>query len=377
MLARLQENQRVTLKLSRPAGYTLFPSVLLFVILAAVLEMLARSTAVQAYIPFQAYGTNHIQFELQLRNLAAFIAQEGTPDCFILGNSQALRGVEPQLLAQAYQEETGEALLCYNFGVVGTNIATTFYFDKILIDKYHPQLVILGTNFLDYTQGRESRLDPRFEESAWIDYQLGEWSVEGWLLEHSYAFRLLTLFSYSAADGFRLDNLSKEIRKWDEQLTHYGYGYSDTSIDPEEGMTAGFRKNLLAELGDFSVSERNLASLEDIAKLGERNGIQVLIVEMPYHPSLLVLKDKNDQPYPQQEDLTQFVEQVDIDITGIAARNHVPYWTTSQLGIFPEDGWLDRYHLNAIGSQIFTQWLAEQIAAAVTNGQIARPSARH
>ncbi|MEW5872811.1 MAG: hypothetical protein AB1894_26365 [Chloroflexota bacterium] len=377
MFARLQENQRVTVKLNWPAGSTLIRSLLLFVLLAALIEITARSSLVQKHIPLQAYGTNHIQFESQLKNLDAFVAKKGAPDCLILGNSQALRGIDPQKLEQAYQEQTGQTLLCYNFGVVGTDIATTFYFDQILIHKYHPRLVIVGTNFLDYTQGRENRLDPRFEENDWIHYELGQFSLQGWLLEHSYAFRLLKLFSYTAQDGLHFDRLEKEIASWNQQLTKYGYGYTPEIMDPSESMAKGSLRKFLRELGDFNLSRRNLDSLEGIIRLGQQDGVQVVVVEMPYHPSLLQLTSENRDLASQQERLSQFIVEVNTAIREIAARNHTVYWTSDQVEALPEDGWLDRYHLNTFGSPIFSRWLANQLATAVKSGQIANPISRN
>lgn len=377
MFARLQENQRAAVKLNWPAGSTLIRSLLLFVLLAALIESAARSSLVQNHVPLQAYGTNHIQFEMQLRKLDAFVAKQGAPDCLILGNSQALRGIDPQKLEKAYQEQTGQTLLCYNFGVVGTDIATVFYFDKILIHRYHPRLVLVGTNFLDYTHGRETRLDPRFERNDWVHYKLGQFSLEGWLLEYSYAFRMLKLFSYTAQDGLYFDRLSKEIDSWDKQITYYGYGYTPEIMDTSEGMAKGSLRKFLRELGDFNISRRNLDSLEEIIRLGQQDGVQVVIVEMPYHPSLLMLTNENADLAAKQAQLGQFIQEVNAAITEIAARSHTVYWTSGQVEGLPEDGWLDRYHLNAFGSPVFSQWLANQLATAVKSGQIANPISRN
>ncbi len=344
-------------------------------LLIVALEAAASSQPVQQRVPFQAYGTNHIQFELQLNDLHNFVQKNGAPDCFILGNSQSLRSVDPQVFNQAYQDQTGKNIRCYNFSVVGANISTTYLFSKILIQQYHPRLLILGTSFLDYTESRENRNDPRFEENAWLDYQLGKASLKGWLIDHSYAFRLLQLISYGAPEHLDYTSVNKEIRMWKNQLTAYGYGRSSEVMDLSQPAPGSFAKNFIELFGKFGTSDWNITSLEDILRLGDDKNIQTLIVEMPYDVSLMDFRDANDRPLPEDAKIKQFVLQINAQIQEIADRYHTPFWQTSQLEIFPADGWHDRYHLNKNGSPVFSQWLAEQMATAVADGQMKDPTA--
>ena len=377
MLDRLQSNQRVSLRLTPLAGRTLALAVVLTLVLAAILEGAARTSFVQSRVPFQAYGSNHIQFELQINKLKAFAAQHGAPECLILGTSQSLRGIDPKNLSQAYLQKTGKELHCYNFSIVGANLITTASFSKILVDAYHPNLIILGTSFLDYTQAREKRFDSRFQENAWLDYQVGRFSLEGWLVDHSYAYRLLMLVSYSAPDSLDFRKTAKEVRKWDSQLTDEGYGYSEEVIDPWGVLDPGEIKNFLEEFDDFSVSQQNMDSLGKIVQEAQQKGVQVIIVEMPYHPSLVELRGLEGASYQEiRSKLGHFIQQVDEQTRQIASQYAIPYWTASQAGEMPNRGWHDRYHLNKYGSAVFSQWLAESIAQAITTGQIADPGVR-
>jgi hypothetical protein len=369
MLNKLQENQRVCIKLSRPAGQTLALTALFFALLSASLEIAARSAWVQQYVPFQAYGTNHVQFELQLQTLNNFVAQQGAPDCLIIGTSQSLRGINPTIFVRNYKREFGRDIRCYNFSVVGSNISTTLTFAKILVPQYHPKLLILGTSFLDYTEAREQRADARFEKNAWLDYKTGKFSVEGWLVEHSYAYRLVMLFSYSAPTGLSFDETLKELEKW-KYLMPDGYGYSEDILDLEDMPVPSEIQSFLEEFGNFTVSPTNMASLQAILELGKQEHAQVVIAEMPYHSSLLV--NEQGQPLPEREKIEQFIQQVNTQIAQIAALYHVPYWTSSR-GQFPVLGWHDRYHLNITGSITFSRWLVKKLAQAVAEGQIVNP----
>ncbi|MFC1878642.1 hypothetical protein ACFLZW_01890 [Chloroflexota bacterium] len=364
------QDQRVRLSLTRPFGRTLL---LAFTILAALtlsLEGLARTPLIRERLPFQAYGTNHVQFETQLRYLEAFVSQHGAPDCLILGNSQSLRGIDPQVFMSAYQEHTGAQPNCYNFSIIGANIATTVLFAQMMIARYDLYLIILGTNFLDYTEEQEYRWDKRFMENDWIAYQLGEWSARGWLLDRSYAFRVLTFISYGAPNGFNFEKVSKDIDKWTEQLTAYGYGNSKTVYNLAEEVKPGAAKNFLAQFGDYTLSVLNLDGLEKIIQLAQEGGIQVFVVEMPYHPSLIELVDESGNPHPQIDQINAFIWQVNQELDAIATRYQVPYWKTSDLEIYPGKGWHDRYHLNHNGGQVFSRWLAEKITEAIEHGDL-------
>ena len=55
----------------------------------------------------------------------------------------------------------------------GSQIWSTSILSEILIQKYQPRLVVIGTSFLDYTEGREFQIDERFKENDWLEYQTG------------------------------------------------------------------------------------------------------------------------------------------------------------------------------------------------------------
>ena len=152
-------------KLSRPRRPILLFAAVLFVCLSLTLELLARQPFVQSGLPYQAYGINHAQLESQLTMLDRFVKEDGPPDCLIFGNSQAFRDINTDSFEAAYEQASGEDVLCYNFSVTGSQMATTAAFNEMLVEKYRPRLVVIGTGFLDYTEGRELQQDERFKES--------------------------------------------------------------------------------------------------------------------------------------------------------------------------------------------------------------------
>lgn len=338
---------------------------ILFALACVIGEMVARAPFVQAQIPYQAYGTNHTQLELQLNNLDKFVQANGAPDCFIFGSSQAFREVDTVAFAQAYEAAGGEPVTCYNFGVTGSQIWSTSILNKILIQKYHPRLVVIGTSFLDYTEGREFQIDERFKQNDWLEYQTGKFTLGGWLTEHSHAWRALTLLSYAAPFGMRYSEVLREARKWDGEIAASGYALSEKSTDPELPVEPGFVKNLQLEFGNFGISERNLSALEEIVAFSQEAGAQVFLVEMIYHPALLELKDPKGNPRADQEKILAFRNNINTRLAGIALEHGIQFLKFDPSLPFPSTGWFDLYHLNRVGAEIFSHWLGAQAAQAL------------
>lgn len=358
-------DQRVSLKIVRPRRFEIAYAAILFAILCVLAEVAARAPFVQARIPYQAYGMNHTQLELQINLLDKFVREKGAPDCLIFGSSQAFREVHTAVFEQAYEAASGEKVTCYNFGVTGSQIWTTSLMSRILIQRYQPRLVVIGTSFLDYTEGREYEIDERFEQNDWLKYQRGEFTLNGWLMEHSYAWRAITLLSYAAPANMRLSAIQNEVKKWDGEIAESGYAMSDKSTDPNQPVDVTFVNSMRAEFGNFGISERHLSALEDIVTFSQQAGAQVLIVEMIYHPALLELKDGKGRPRADKERILAFIGSVNARLREIAARHNIHFLEFDPSLPIPETGWFDLYHLNIYGAEVFSQWLGERAAQAL------------
>lgn len=358
-------DQRVSLKINRPRSSTAAYAAILFALLCVLTEVVARTPFVQARIPYQAYGTNHTQLELQINMLDRFVREKGAPDCFIFGSSQAFREVDTDVFERAYEAASGERVTCYNFGVTGSQIWTTSVLSRILIQQYQPRLVVIGTSFLDYTEGREYQIDDRFKQNDWLEYQMGIFTLNGWLTEHSYAWRAITLFSYAALSDMRFGAVLSEVKKWDGEIAESGYALSDKAIDPSQPLDPASVKAMLVEYGDFNISERNLAALEEIVVFSQQIGAKVLIAEMAYHPAMLELKDGKGQPRIERAKVEAFIVKVNDRLRAIASAHDIALLELDSSLVLPEEGWFDLYHLNIYGAEIFSQWLGERAAQAV------------
>ncbi|MEK6222533.1 MAG: hypothetical protein N2D54_09840, partial [Chloroflexota bacterium] len=257
--------------------------------------------------------------------------------------------------------------------IEAANVAITEMIAEILVSKYEPKLVILGTSFVDYTERRESRVDERFLENSWLLYELGEFSIKGWLLKYSYAFRILTLLSYGTSQVTTLGEINLEAQNLLERITPTGYKIYRKVFDTSAGVKKSVQNRLLDQFGGFTFSPWNLSGLEDFMNLQEK-GTQVLIVEMPHHSSYVSFLDDFNNPKPEGEAVRDFVKRIYEMIEEMAKENGVYFWPTSDQSLIPQDGWSDRSHLNIIGSEALSGWLAEQIILMMENGYIESPS---
>lgn len=365
-LAELE--QQVSLKIHRGGASIFAYAATIFALVCVLAETFARAPFVQAQIPYQAYGTNHTQLELQINYLDAFVRENGAPDCFIFGSSQAFREMDPQIFAQSLETTSGEKVTCYNFGVTGSQVWSTSVLNKILVERYHPRLVVIGTSYLDYTEGREFQIDERFKENDWLQYQTTPFSLQGlydgwfngWLTDHSYAWRGLNLLSYSAPFEMRMAEVLREAHKWDGEIGKHGFALSNKAINPNLPVEEGFVKNLMLEFGDFGVSDRNLAALEETIAFSQQAGAQVLLAEMTYHPALLELRGPRGVERAAKEEIKAFINKVNAKLDGIAAAHGIAFLHVNPDVDIPEDGWFDLYHLNSVGAGPFSAWLGQE-----------------
>jgi len=358
----LNVERRVSLAIARPLPPTLAHAALLFVALCWIGEWAARTPMVQNHIPYQVYGINHPQIEIQFNLLERFVQEQGAPDCLILGSSQAFRSIDPIAFEHTFEAATNQPISCYNFGITGAQIRTTSMVVQLLFKEYPPRLVVVGTSFLDYTELRRQDIDERFTQNDWIRYRLGKFSLNGWLSEHSYAWRALTFLSYAAPHGMRYEAARREFKKWDGEIAPNGFATSPKAIDPTVPLQTAAVKNFQRQLGNYHLSEHDLAALEEIITRSQALGAQVIVVEMAYHQALLELKDAHGQPRMDKDRLQAFIAQVNDRLREIADKHGIPFIELDPTLPLPKNGWYDLYHLNRIGAEPYSRWLGERAA---------------
>lgn len=319
-------------------------------------------------LPPRSYGLEYRRLEVQLARLDAFVAQHGRVDCIVIGSSLVEHGVDPSLFEAHYQAAFGAAIDCFNMGLGSITASGQAVTVEMLLGRYQPRLILVGTEARAYNEAQLLKLgnhvtqaEQRLPDEAWMRYQRGEWSPLGWLIDHSALLQAYQLL----ATGFRLDAQNETLA---QALAQTCNGYT-----PLTGQVINVRLPVdranpqdgdLRQLEFFSVytmSEHDLAGLRRMAQL-HRPPSQIVIVEMPVHPSYLDYFAAGPQTHQS------FIQTV----SNLTQAEGALFWpSTPQVSnTIPTEAWNDRYHVNQQGAPILTAWLAEQVIQAIQSGQL-------
>jgi hypothetical protein len=352
-----------TLQLSRPPrsfGVTWMMTALLLGFILAIGEIVVRQTEVRARLTTPALGSSNRHLARQWHRLEA-LTNSGVPiDCIVLGNSMVLNGLNPLVFNRSYQQETGEDVHCFNFGVDALTPVPASVLAEILVERYQPRLLVFGTDARDFAVAPDSEETSFFMDLPWLQYQMGNFNLEGWLVEHFYLFRyrhhLRSLMRFDSADW---------IRNGPEPIENQ-YGFEPYDIiaaittPPDRNDDSYHVQYYFGILGNYIFRPENQAALAEILAQ-DRNGLAVVVVEMPVPDTYF---DFFDRP---ETDYAEFIGGV----RAVTARNGVLFIESTRYHLIPDDGWMDYSHVNTRGATLFSEWLGRQIGRAAVEGQIA------
>jgi hypothetical protein len=356
-----QTGQRRTLQIGRVNGRFLF-SLLLFLLL----YLLATEAVVrlgQGWLPLGApsLGSDHPQFEQQWFRLQEYTAQRGGVDCLFLGDSTVMTNFAPGPFAEAYRQETGQTLDCFNFGVGAITAVGFAALSQLLVQEYAPRLLLVGVQALSFTVPAEEQGGADLAVNAWVRYKLGDFSPEGWLYEHSHLYRHLGNFGQLASFTINQQEVMRSAAgevggAQDGFFPMVGPGPFDVSQPPDPAMDHPYLEHYFAVMGGFQLLPENLAALERIMALNSPT-TQVVVVEVPVPETFYPLFGNGVQDYER------FVEVMEWE-TAVA---HIPFWRMTDLSQLPGPLWFNYNHLNADGAPIFSRWIAYELAQLPTS----------
>jgi hypothetical protein len=345
-----------TLCLSFPFGQTVLLALLILALLAGASEIILRLPSVQSHLPPPSVGSTHEQFEIKLHLLDKLVEEEGAVDCIFIGSSLTNAGINPLVFQETYKEQTGDDILCFNFGASGSGTYTQIALADILIEDYHPKLLIFEMFPLYFNSASTGASNNDIFELSWVRYHRGEFSIEGWLAEHSTAYRYSFLLGMNQKQLKRRSTLERRLGQVN------GHNRRTTTmvlpLSPEQEILQADMPSALSSDGQ--------KELEQILAFHQLPQTQVILVEMP-----LYLGNTQIEDYEKRSEYEQFVAQIGKHVRSAGAL----FWPTRLLELIPDDShWRNVNHLNRYGATVFSQWLGRRVGCAVNKGLLADPT---
>lgn len=263
-------------------------------------------------------------------------------DCILVGNSMTDYSLYPAILNTLPLLKEERNPTCFNLAFEFMMPETSSEIAAIFKKRLSPSLIILGTSPVDFATIGDL-YTRNFTQSAWFKYQKNVFTLEGWLVENSAAYRYWLSFLKYRDPGYRSEmvNMNRLVNPLGNQVREK----ENIQIDIPEKV----------KFPDFAFNETDLAGFIRMLDMNT-NETQVIVVEMPVHPEFLqnyVVGGVNG--YEEH-----FIEPIQalLDERSIPLIRTQP-WVDE---IIPNDGWMDFSHTNEKGAHAFSHWVGQRLA---------------
>ena len=340
------DNAERTLCLPRKFGRVLILALILLFLTVLVIELGLRLAVRTGWLPDPGPGTNNADLNYKLPMLDQLVKNEGPIDCIFLGSSMTNDGVDPEVFSQHYLELSGQKVTCFNFGIGWLTGEIAAGMGHILVERYHPAILIYGTSARDFSKEMGARA---LKSDQWYQYMGGNWNLSGWLQEHSMMYReYLKLLRDLNSDNRQF------VIKIRNNTTPYGHFLVHPFVTELEPGYSIHEKALVKK--DFN-------GLTDLGKLNHQ-GVEIIVFELPVHEKFL--------PIYVNDNLADYYTLFFDPAAEILTRYQVPFINTVTGGKFmaADDDWADMKHLNQEGAIRLSSYLAEEIWQLQKSGQI-------
>lgn len=337
------------LKIRRPFGWSILLAAIFLLILLVLAETAARTNFVREALPAPSIASGHRKLDLKLFAIDKLTREEGRVDCIFLGGSDVNAAINPGLFSRVFEQQTGQKLICFNFGLAGFIPPGAALMAKILVERYRPRLLVWGFSPVSFGDDFKKRPEVIVIRTPWCRYQLGDFNFEGWLTEKSHAYRYFLRFR----TWLERPDYSDELSNREGRISKYGYLKAERAekfmpFKRDKEKANRYRKIL----SNFDMAAESIAALEQILRLTAHTTI--ILADIPVHPRLFMLHEKGIGIYRKTASY----------IKKRAGQKGVLFLSTNRFDFIPEKGFKDIIHMNTIGSGIFSRWLAKKIARA-------------
>ena len=328
-----------TLKITFPFGKAILGAILLFPILLLLMEGFFHVIPIPEFIlvPTIDRKINYPEIDIKFSRLVA-VEKEMEINCFLLGNSMVDFGLNPSIFNSQPKLMGLRNPGCFNMALEAMMPETSFDIAKLLSVRKTPSLFIIGISAIDFAGKQyETR---KFGISPWFQYLAGNFSMEGWMIDHSLVYKYWLSFKKYSNPIYlsELDNQRLLIDRFGHQLRQQGNGV--------------YQVQPIVKLPDFQISQKDINGLIQIINLNS-SATKIIVVEMPVNPDFIAYYVRGGETGYKN----LFLEPVEI----LLKNKGVPFIQTQPIiaDIVPPDGWIDDLHLNEKGAQLFSLWLVQ------------------
>jgi hypothetical protein len=323
-------------------------SLVLTLLLFGILETASRAPFVKRHLPMPSRGINHQFLDLYFALIHELKQAKGGIDAVMIGTSQVAVSFNPEYFSPRYREHTGSDITAFNFGIAGLTLKAEIELMHILIEDYQPEWVLIGLSvpmLSEETRAAEERI----LTSPWVQYRNNDINFSGFLTEHSCFFRYFLRFR----QWLQYPEFSSRISRKESQVSPYGFSNfknpsSTKGLVLDPNRVQRFRNNL----SEYSISKSRVEELDRILAFRDRTNL--IVIEMPVHPYFKTFYRNGEMDHKQTVNV----------IRNRCLHHSVPFIPDANPTFDSDRIWSQTNHMNALGAEIFSLWLADKLAEA-------------
>lgn len=314
-----------------------------------IMEVVLRIESISSRLAAPSFGSEQHQFEIQLARLKAVHEKQGAIDCIFVGDSLVWLDLDPLKFGEGYRDHSGKDIKCFNFGIAALPASGVSVLTKILVEEYHPQLIIYGLHANSVVVGQDNRDTKIILDTPWVKYKSGNLNLVGWFYENSYFVRYVKVLNQLMR--FDREAVTNELGTLPQQLLGFDSKNGqriDISIPPLRSNAAdlnGFEKYY-----KYQVFPENISGILEIAELADTD-TKVFMVMMPVNKSFYAFFENGSQDYYK---ITEIIQTTLLDTQTVFLK------TEGQI-LLPDANWWDYSHLNSVGAGKFSYWLGGEV----------------
>lgn len=311
----------------------------MFFLFWAGVEVVVRQESVRLALPPGSLGidTKGGEIDSKMALLDSYNRQ-GVVNCVILGDSMVDYGINPKVLQSEILKDTGQDYRCFNFGLRWNTNQTSATLAEVLSRRYKLSLILVGTDPMAFFSTNPMLRD--IDMLPWIRYQLGDYSMEGFLVEHLMFYRYLLILPKN-----HLSIFNSPMKQYEERFQDGFESYDSIMAIPKKSREP---------YEEYVMDQKDLEGLQKIASLTQGK-TRVIAFHIPFHPNdypLFVVGGEKKYEEAFLNPVKEVINQAGLDY--IESYPDIP-------SRIPKNGWLDHIHMNRDGANFFSQWLGGQV----------------